>query len=144
MVVSMAAVLFVSGGDPFSDQVMSISIPSLAISKEERVVGFEVHITSGRIAELPNVPIGWSISVDNSPSWNTVIKGSTLVGAAALDPDFFTDFLVVEKNESLGLAFDVRGEVVVTRDFIKERRINVGLKDLVLAERAARKPPERR
>ena len=124
---------------------MAVSIPSLRTNGQERVIGFEIHITSGRIAALPSAPIGWVISVDNDPSWNTVLKGSVVVGAAAVGRDFFKEFLVIEKNASLGLPFDVRGEIVVTEDFSKERRITIGIKDLVMKKTpatgaAARRP----
>lgn len=121
-------------------QTMSISIPALHAASKERVVGFEIHVKSGRIAQLPNVPIGWNVSVDNDASWNTVIKGTSTVGAAAVDQSFFRGFLVVEKNESLGIPFDVEGEIVVTEDFTTERRIKVGIKDLVLKSVAAKAP----
>lgn len=112
-------------------QVMSVSIPALHLANNERIVGFEIYVRSGRIALLPNVPIGWNISVDNDPSWNTVIKGSIDVGAAAMDPDFLQDFMVVEaeKDAASDAPFDLQGEVVVTSDFIKERRIKLSMKD---------------
>jgi hypothetical protein len=113
-------------------QSMSVSIPSLHPASKERVVGFEFHIKLGRIAQLPNTPIGWSLNIDNDPSWDATIKGSLIVGAAALDSKFFEHFLVVEKDESLGIPFDLTGEVIVSKDFISERRIKVGLKDCVI------------
>ena len=119
-------------------QTLSVSIPTLHATSKERVVGFEIHVTSGRIAELPKVPIGWDVSIDNNASWNTEIKASSTVGAAALDPTFFRDFLVVEKNGSLSVPFDIRGEVVVTQDFATERRIKIAIKDFTLKELARR------
>jgi hypothetical protein len=90
-------------------QTVSISMPSLHVSDGERVSGFEIYITSGRIAALPDVPIGWDVAVDNNPSWNAVLTASVKVGAAALSPGYFANFLVVEKEKSLGLPFDIRG-----------------------------------
>ncbi len=113
-------------------QTLLVSIPALHATSAERVVGFEIHITSGRIAALPNVPIGWNVSIDNDASWNTVIKASSTVGAAAVDSGFFREFLVVEKNESLGVPFDMGGEVVVTEDFATARRIKLRIKDFAM------------
>jgi hypothetical protein len=113
-------------------QSMSVSIPSLHLASKERVVGFELHITSGRIAQLLNTPIGWRLYIDNDPSWDTTVKGSLIVGAAALDAKFFEHFLVVEKDESLGIPFDITGEVIVSKDFVSESRIKVGLKDCAI------------
>ena len=119
-------------------RTLSVSIATLHATGKERVVGFEIHVTSGRIAELPKVPIGWDVSIDNNASWNTEIKASSTVGAAALDPRFFRDFLIVEKSGSLSVPFDIRGEVVVTEDFTAERRIRVEMKDFALKELARR------
>ena len=53
------------------------------------------------------------------------------MGAAAMDPDFLQDFMVVEaeKDAASDAPFGLQGEVVVTSDFIKERRIKLSMKD---------------
>jgi hypothetical protein len=111
-------------------QTLCVSIPNLQVGNKERVVGFEIHIASGRIAALPDIPIGWNVSIDNDPSWNTKIEGSLKVGAAAVAPGFFREFLFIEKDESLDVPFQISGEIVVTEDFATERRIQIGMKDL--------------
>jgi hypothetical protein len=118
--------------EAISGELQSMSIRSMPIQSKERIGGFVVRITAGRIARLTSVPIGWNISIDNDPSWNTSITGSLTVGAAALGPDFFKDFLVIEMNEYMGLKFNVVMEVVVTKDFQSERTISLGLRDLIL------------
>jgi len=122
-------------------QKLSVSIPSLNLANNERIVGFEIHTQSGRIAQLPAAPIGWEISINNDPLWNTTTKGSIVVGAAALATDFFQNFLVVEpeKKASADMLFDLRGDVVVTSDFVSERRIKLSMKDFVLKEIQANK-----
>lgn len=120
-------------------QAVSVSIPSLHATGKERVVGFEIHITSGRIIRLSDVPIGWDVSINNDASWNAVARGSSTVGAAAVAPTFFNDFMIVEKDESLGIPFDAQGEVVVTEDFTTERRIKIGIKEFVTKKMAARR-----
>ncbi len=57
-----------------------------------------------------------------------------IVGAAALDSSFFRDFLTVEKSEPLGVPFDVRGEVIVTEDFVAQRRIRIGINSIAIRE----------
>jgi hypothetical protein len=113
---------------------MSVSIPALHTLKKERIVGFEVRVRSGRIAQLPNVPIGWNISVNNDPSWNTEVKGAIAVGAAALDAEFFRHFIVVEvqKAPPSEMPFALEGEVVVTSDFSTERAIRLSTKDFLV------------
>jgi hypothetical protein len=128
----LAATFMTFAGLPASGQITSVSVPKLSLAKGERIIGFEVHVRSGRIALLPNIPIGWNMSVDNDPSWETVVKGSIEVGGAATDADFLRKFMVIEKepgmsDSSLGLS----GEVVVTSDFKNERHIKLAMKDFV-------------
>src|SRR5260370_7609397 len=91
--------LFLHASHEARRQTLSISIPNLQVSDKERVVGFAIHITSGRIAALPNIPIGWDISVDNNASWNTEIKAPTTVTPAPPPPPPFPNFLLVSKNQ---------------------------------------------
>jgi hypothetical protein len=137
--MAMAALVFFAESVAAQGQAMSVSLPAIHCTSKEHVVGFEIHIKSGRISQLPNVPIGWDVSVNNDPPWNATIKGSSTVGSAAVGSDFFRGFLVVEKDVSLGLPFDVRGEIVVTEDFVSERRIRFDNKDFVLRRAKAKK-----
>jgi hypothetical protein len=118
-------------------QVVSISIPYLHTTPKERIVGFELRVKAGRIATLPEAPIGWNISVENDPSWNTDIRATVIVGAAALDPSFFRDFLIIEKGKPLGVPFDIEGTVIVTEDFESQKQIKIGVKDLAIREIAS-------
>ena len=130
--VAISVVVCTTGGKLPTRKAAFLSIPTLNVATGERVVGFEFYITSGRIAAMPDVPIGWDVRVENSPSWNTVVRASSLVGAAAVDPSFFKNFLIVEKNDSFRNPFEIRGEIVVTRDFVEERRIRVSMKDIAI------------
>jgi len=117
---------------PAEGQVFSASIRGLQITKGERIVGFQIRLKSARFFSLPSVPLGWDISIDNDPSWHTEMKGTVEVGAGALDPDFLRDFVVVEKDTTLGLPFEAEGEIDVTKDFEHVRKINFGTNDFVL------------
>lgn len=121
---------------PKAAKLELISVERLHIAEGERIVGFEFKITSGRVAKVLNAPIGWDISVENDPSWNTRIRGSILVAAAAVNASLLHDFAVIEQNENLGNAFQVRGEVIVSRDFLKERKIPITMSDVVLTPAA--------
>jgi len=122
------------GGVRAQSQIVSVSVPALHVANKERIVGFEIHVRSGRIALLPNVPIGWNVSVNNDPSWNTVVKGSIDVGAAAMDPEFLRDFLVVEveRDAPSDMPFDLQGEVIVTSDFLSEKHMKLTMKDFAV------------
>lgn len=79
---------------------LAISLNEIHIHSNERIVGFELHLKSARIVSMPKIPIGWSFSVDNDPSWNTAVQGNILVGSAALDSGFFRRFLLIERDDS--------------------------------------------
>ena len=121
--------LLIVGLQLHAQTTMVVSIPSLHLHKNERIVGFELRVRSGRIAQLPNVPIGWSVSVDNDPSWDTSMKGSIAVGAAALSLDSFQHFVIVEAEKDPDTPFVLRGEVIVTTDFLTTRTIKLSPKD---------------
>lgn len=118
--------------EALSGETWIVSTRSLTLGKRERVVGFEVSVVSGGVVALPSVPMGWNITIDNDPSWRTSIRGSAVVGAAAIDPNFFRDFIVIKKHDLQGVKFDIEVEVVVTEDFESERRIRLRMRELVL------------
>ena len=117
------------------EELWTVSILNLPVSANERVVGFELNIRAGGVASIPSVPMGWTLLIENSPSWHTRIKASLMVGSAALDNLFFGEFLVIRKYEFMGLKFNVDGIVVVTEDFQKERRIKLSMKDIGLTKK---------
>ena len=132
LAVAIAVALGAARGKAPVKKTASLSLSRLHIAAGERVVGFEFKIKSGRIAAVPDIPVGWDVRVENNPSWNAVVRASSLVGAAAMEAGFFKNFLVIEKNDSLGLPFDLSGDIVVTRDFVTERRIHISMKNVTL------------
>ena len=50
-----------------------------------RLMGFSFDIASGRVASLGRAPAGWTITIDNDPSWHARIDAHAVVGAAALE-----------------------------------------------------------
>lgn len=120
-------------------QFASASLPLLRLAAGERIVGFNLRVTSGRIVQMSDVPAGWNISVDNDPSWNTKINASIAVASAAVDPPFFKDFIVIEREPGSEKPFAIAGEVLVSKDFSTVRRIKVGMKDFTM--RAALQTP---
>ena len=123
-----------AGAEALGGQFVSVSLPALHIGTGERVVGFHFDVTSGRIAQIPDMPIGWNISVDNDPSWNTKVDASIHVAAAAVDSSFFHDFAVVEKEGNAESPFKLEGEVDVSTDFSKVRKIRVVMKDFTVRD----------
>lgn len=101
----------------------------------ERIIAFELTISSGRIAALPTVPTGWSVTVENYPTWRTHVAGSILIGVAALDPADLKDFAVVEAYDPETGRFDVELVLIVTADFQRERRVHLHRERLGLHRR---------
>lgn len=136
-IILLGALALPCNGSRAHAQSMFVSVPVLHIQKNERIVGFDLHVHSGRVAQLPNVPIGWNISVDNDPSWNTSVTGSIVVGSAALSAHFFRHFVVVEKEKSAPSdnPFALEGEIVVTSDFLAERTIGLSMRDFLIEVR---------
>ena len=132
-IILLCSLALLGNGLRVHAQTMIVSVPVMHLQNNERVIAFEVHVRSGRIARLPNVPIGWNISVENDPSWNTVVRGSIVVGAAALSADFFRRFVVVEgeKPTPSDMPFALDGDVVVTSDFKAERTIRLSMTDFL-------------
>jgi hypothetical protein len=122
------------GATPPHGQFVSISLSALHITEGERVVGLDFGVTSGRIAKITDVPIGWNVSVDNDPSWNTNIHASVIVAAAALDGSYFKDFAVIEKESNADTPFEIKGKIVVSTDFSKVREIQVGMSDFTVRD----------
>jgi hypothetical protein len=123
-----------ASAEPPHKHLLSLSLPDLHVAEKERVVGFHFEVTSGRIAHMRDMPIGWNISVDNDPSWNTTIDASIVVAAAALDPAFFKEFAVIEKSETAGSPLQVEGDVTVSSDFSSSRKIRVEMKNFTIQE----------
>jgi len=138
---TLALFLGIAGISAAHSQTYTVSIPSLDINQNERIVGFEIEVRSARIATLPNAPIGWNVKIDNDPSWNTSINASVEVGAAALEGGFFKKFLRIEQSPDKKARIELQGDVIVTSDFISQRKIKLRTTDFGLAHWVQIGPP---
>jgi hypothetical protein len=92
----------------------------------ERIVGLELHIVAGAFDSFDSLPVGWYITIDNDASWQTSVEANARVGAAALDMGSLRKIRVgILENEFNDLKFQVSGTVIVTTDFVNERRIEL-------------------
>lgn len=134
MVCGMLLFLLVNSMSAVSPELLHVSIPKERLARDDRVIGFVASIVSGRVFSLPNVPIGWSIAIDNDPSWRTSVKGTIIVGAASLDtkqdPAFFEHFLVIEKEPGSDVPLDIKVELATTTDFAQQKKIFLKRSDL--------------
>jgi hypothetical protein len=110
-----------------------ISINPLETKKNERVGAFQIRLVKAGFRTLPHIPMGWQITIDNNPSWNTTLEGRIGVGAAALELAELKDFVIIEElNENADpREFDIQMELLLT-DFNTERVVRLQRKDLTL------------
>ncbi len=125
--------------------VYNISLKDISTFKGKRIVGFKVMLAAANICSVPKVPVGWDYHISNSlnkqPPWNTILDASIGVGNAAVDPEFFQGFLVIEKYNkewATDLQFNMEMEFTLTVDFNKYSRKTFSLKDISV-ERASGK-----
>jgi hypothetical protein len=110
-----------------------VFIRDIAASPGEVIVAFEIRGTAAAIRSVSNIPVGWHFIEDNDASWQTKLTANSLVGAASLRPeDLKRVEVVVNKNEFGGLRFRLSGSVVLTKDYIKQRKIVISQEDFVL------------
>ena len=131
--VSLLVTLLVVAAAAGQTAEYTVSIPSPQISTGELVVSFEIDVTAGAFQSVSNMPVGWYLVVDNDASWRTKIEANTTVGAASLKPEDPRKLrFVVRKNEFRDLKFELAGAVSVTKDYQKERRLQLKMSDFAL------------
>ena len=119
-----------------TSETLSLCIRHVATTSGERVVGFQIGLTSGMVRSVSDLPNGWYIEVDNDASWNTTIKGNIGVGAAALEPDELRHVrITVQKDTTRNdNPFAVSGTVAVTTDFHQTRDIPLVAADFEMSK----------
>lgn len=109
----------------------AFSIENVKIPNNEKVVSMEIKISSGSISSIQNVPPGWYFEINNDPSWQSTVKGNTLIGAASLSTnDLKKITFSAEKKEFNDKKFDIFIDVNTTADFNTEHTTTITQKDL--------------
>jgi hypothetical protein len=98
----------------------------------DRVVAFDLKAGDCFIRSIPDVPQGWFLAITNDASGTVEISGNIQVGAAALNADYFTRFVGLQRQTPETPISHLALEVVVTKDFMTERHIFVRPGDLTL------------
>jgi hypothetical protein len=125
-----AICVFAIMGASQSKSVYSVSIPALKVAPGERIISLEIQIKAATVEGVTNLPLGWSFSDDNDPSWQPKIIAATIVGGASLEPaDLKKLRLTVRKNEFGDLKFALSGTVSVTKNFTEERQLSLKTSD---------------
>ena len=110
------AVAFVLLSPPaLAQQAYSVSIKPPDLAPQEKVAGFWIEVSGGSIRSVSRLPPGWVVNVDNLAG-HVSIQGTLQEGAAAMEPGFFRDFLVVEEDAHPVALFVLSGELILTGD----------------------------
>lgn len=115
------------------DCIEWLSVSALNI-EADRVVAFDLKASDGFIRSFPNVPRGWFISITNDASRTAEVRANAQVGAASLDAGFFDRFAGIQRQSPATAVSRISLEIIVTKDFATERRIDVLPTNLVLSK----------
>ena len=111
----LLAVLLLFAPAAFAQQAYSVSIKAPDLGPEEKVAGFWIEVSGGGIRSVLNLPPGWVVNIDNLTG-HVTIQGTLQEGAAAMDPGFFRDFMLVEEDAHPIALFALQGELILTGD----------------------------
>lgn len=126
LILSVLSINAVAG----SPQRSTLSVQTVRLAAGERIVSFEIRIKAGAFRTISDLPLGWTVDIDNDPSWDTKVTGSLVVGAAVLSADELKKLTFLIENEDL--RFQVEGTLAVTNDFVKTRNIQLHSSDFRL------------
>jgi len=98
----------------------------------ERVIGLTITLTHGTFASFNGIPEGWYFRLDNSTHAQQDLSGEVSVGAGALFRKELPNMWVcVHTSRIAGAKFAISGELQVTTDFEKTRKIRLEKSDFV-------------
>lgn len=119
------------------DEVI-VSFPSVKLQQSERIVGFEINVTTGHIIQVDRIPQDWSLDVQAEVSSTSAISGSTRHGAGALFTASELPKVTIRIDKPFGETapkFSAEAIIYVTADFEKTRTIRLKEADLVLKKK---------
>jgi hypothetical protein len=106
--------------------------PQVKVKDSERVVGLKITLTNGTFSSFNGIPKGWYFRLDNSTHEQEALDGEVSVGAGALfRKELPNVWVCVHASELTGVKFAVSGELWITTDFEKTRKIKLTQADFV-------------
>ncbi len=112
-------------------QSFSVDLKNIRLNPGERVVGFDLKITSGYVSMIKTPP-GWQIHVDNQPSENVEVSGSVWIGAAALYCENLNGLITITQVSNPGQTLKLTGDILVTEDFEHTRTLMLTSENIAL------------
>jgi hypothetical protein len=120
------------------DDEVVLAFPPIKLQKGERIVGFEISVTTGHIIAVDRIPQDWSVSIQAQVSSKSAISGAPGHGAGAL----FTAAELPKVTIRVGKPafgnlpkFTVEATLHVTLDFEKTRTVQLRQTELLLKKK---------
>lgn len=137
MILSLPLLLLISSvAFAFSpgDQV-DLAFPKIQLQNGERVVEFDLTVTTGQVIGISQIPKDWSINLAAEQSSEAIVSGGCTHGAGALKntaelPRF--TIKVDKPFDATSPKFSAKAKIRVTTDFEKTREIEVAPEMLVI------------
>jgi len=102
---------------PVAAGAFAVSFPAFPVPAAERIVGYEVMLTGGRVVHIDDLPKGWSLKVDVDDPNRQKLSGATQPASEPLR--VVTDlptFHAVREAEGGAAPFDLEGVVYTSAD----------------------------
>ena len=64
----------------------TLALKGLGVRPGERIVGLDIKVKNATLVAVARFPNGWTFNIETDPAGDTEIKGTVIVGAAALAP----------------------------------------------------------
>ena len=109
----------------------AVGFSHVPLARGERVMGLQLDTHAAYFSAIRRMPPGWRLAIDNDGTWNSQVKGTAIVGAAALDPAALDGMFRVVTTKELGPA-RLSGELLVVNDRAQERHVRLAPDDIRL------------
>ncbi|HME20100.1 MAG TPA: hypothetical protein VKI44_01825 [Acetobacteraceae bacterium] len=120
-------------------QQLHLSLTGIDQEANETVSAIYLQITGGLVVSFPRVPVGWTITIDNDPSWSAQISAIAIVGAANLAFDELeSDWLVIQRMPAALQAYPGAPQRVGVNGYLelyksdRSRRVQLSDRNFVL------------
>lgn len=137
--IALSCVLLLISGNCLAAEYYKLSLAGIRLENNERIAGFEITVSAGRIYSVPKAPAGWELAIDNDPSWTTSIRGSGIVASAFLgsnDKNLLENLLTIEKAPeeiTKEITFDLNATIqIVNSETEEERTVKQSRENLVI------------